>query len=91
MDYTFTSSQVLLSVRLALDNGFWCGMTLYPTTKCTPARAADIIELRRFSEVATWERDIDPVLHLASTVEKTNTRIGWIEDAMKVLLRLSER
>jgi len=33
------------TVRLALDNGFWCGMTLYPTTKCTPARAADIIEM----------------------------------------------
>ena len=27
------------TVRLALDGGFWCGMTLYPTTKCTPARA----------------------------------------------------
>ncbi len=26
------------------DAGFWCGMTLYPVTKCTPARAADIIE-----------------------------------------------
>src|SRR6478752_6437092 len=33
------------TVRLALDNGFWCGMTLYPTTKCTPARAADMIEM----------------------------------------------
>ena len=33
------------TVKLALDNGFWCGMTLYPTTKCTPARAADIIEM----------------------------------------------
>ncbi|HVK18331.1 MAG TPA: TatD family hydrolase [Fimbriiglobus sp.] len=33
------------TVRLALDNGFWCGMTLYPTTKCTPARACDIIEM----------------------------------------------
>lgn len=33
------------TVRLALDHGFWCGMTLYPTTKCTPARAADIIEM----------------------------------------------
>ena len=32
------------TVRLALDHGFWCGMTLYPTTKCTPARAADIVE-----------------------------------------------
>lgn len=33
------------TVKLALDNGFWCGMTLYPTTKCTPARTADIIEM----------------------------------------------
>jgi predicted metal-dependent TIM-barrel fold hydrolase len=33
------------TVRLALDNGFWCGMTLYPLTKCTPARAADIVEM----------------------------------------------
>ena len=33
------------TVRLALDGGFWCGMTLYPTTKCTPQRAADIIEM----------------------------------------------
>jgi uncharacterized protein len=32
------------TVKLALDAGHWCGMTLYPTTKCTPARAADIIE-----------------------------------------------
>lgn len=33
------------TVRLALDAGCWCGMTLYPITKCTPARAADIIEM----------------------------------------------
>lgn len=32
------------TVRHALDHGFWYGMTLYPTTKCTPQRAADIIE-----------------------------------------------
>ena len=33
------------TVRLALDNGFWCGMTLYPITKCTPSRSADILEM----------------------------------------------
>ena len=33
------------TVRLALDGGFWCGMTLYPTTKCTPERAVDIVEM----------------------------------------------
>lgn len=32
------------TVKLAKDAGFWVGMTLYPVTKCTPARAADIIE-----------------------------------------------
>jgi uncharacterized protein len=33
------------TVRLALEGGFWCGMTLYPTTKCTPERAVDIVEM----------------------------------------------
>jgi uncharacterized protein len=32
------------TIRPALDGGFWVGMTLYPTTKCTPARAADMVE-----------------------------------------------
>lgn len=32
------------TVRFVLDEGFWAGMTLYPITKCTPQRAADIIE-----------------------------------------------
>ncbi len=33
------------TVRLALENGFWAGMTLYPNTKCTPERAVDMIEM----------------------------------------------
>lgn len=33
------------TVGVAREEGFWCAMTLYPTTKCTPARAADIIEM----------------------------------------------
>lgn len=32
------------TVKHVLDRGFWAGMTLYPDTKCTPQRAADIIE-----------------------------------------------
>ncbi|WP_428387375.1 TatD family hydrolase [Mucisphaera sp.] len=32
------------TVDLVLDRGYWAGMTLYPDTKCTPQRAADIIE-----------------------------------------------
>lgn len=33
------------TVRHVLDEGFWAGMTLYPVTKCTPQRAADIVEM----------------------------------------------
>ncbi len=32
------------TASLVLDGGFWAGMTLYPETKCTPQRAADIVE-----------------------------------------------
>ncbi|MBI3417006.1 MAG: TatD family hydrolase [Verrucomicrobia bacterium] len=33
------------TVKLVLDAGFWAGMTLYPISKCTPARAIDIVEV----------------------------------------------
>ena len=32
------------TVRPVLEAGFWAGMTLYPITKCTPQRAADVVE-----------------------------------------------
>lgn len=32
------------TIKLVLDRGYWAGMTLYPVTKCTPSRAADMIE-----------------------------------------------
>jgi predicted metal-dependent TIM-barrel fold hydrolase len=32
------------TVKMVLDAGYWAGMTLYPNSKCTPQRAADIIE-----------------------------------------------
>jgi len=33
------------TIRLALDEGYWAGITLYPTTKATPERAADMVEV----------------------------------------------
>ena len=33
------------TIRLALDEGYWAGITLYPTTKATPERAVDMIEI----------------------------------------------
>lgn len=32
------------TVSQVLDAGFWAGITLYPESKCTPARAIDIVE-----------------------------------------------
>ncbi len=33
------------TVQAVLDRGFWAGMTLYPDSKMTPQRAADVIEM----------------------------------------------
>ncbi len=33
------------TVKLVLDAGFWAGMTLYPESKCTAARAVDMVEI----------------------------------------------
>jgi predicted metal-dependent TIM-barrel fold hydrolase len=32
------------TISLVLDAGFWAGMTLYPDSKCTAARAVDMVE-----------------------------------------------
>ncbi len=32
------------TIRPVLDAGFWCGMTVYPVTKCSPKRAVDMLE-----------------------------------------------
>jgi uncharacterized protein len=32
------------TIRMAKDAGFWCGLTIYPVTKVTPQRGADILE-----------------------------------------------
>lgn len=40
------------TVGMVLNAGFWAGMTLYPETKCTSARAVDIIE--RYGAERLW-------------------------------------
>ncbi len=40
------------TIQMVLDAGFWAGMTLYPETKCTAARAVDMIE--RFGTERLW-------------------------------------
>ena len=33
------------TIQYVLDHGFWAGMTLYPESKCSPARAIDMLDL----------------------------------------------
>jgi predicted metal-dependent TIM-barrel fold hydrolase len=33
------------TIRRVLESGYWAGMTLYPVSKCTPERAADMVEM----------------------------------------------
>jgi predicted metal-dependent TIM-barrel fold hydrolase len=40
------------TIQLVLDAGFWAGMTLYPESKCTAARAADMVEM--FGSERLW-------------------------------------
>jgi len=39
------------TAALVLDAGFWAGITLYPDSKCTPARAIDIVETHSANRV----------------------------------------
>ena len=40
------------TVEMVLEEGFWGGITLYPESKCTPARAIDILE--RYAGSNLW-------------------------------------
>ncbi len=40
------------TIALALDAGCWAGITLYPESKCTPARAIDMVEV--YSGERVW-------------------------------------
>lgn len=40
------------TASIVLDSGYWAGMTLYPESKCSPARAIDILE--QFGNEQIW-------------------------------------
>src|SRR5437868_7211250 len=42
------------TVQMVLDSGFWAGMTLYPESKCTSARAVDMVEM--YGNERIWMR-----------------------------------
>ena len=65
------------TVRMVLDAGFWAGMTLYPDTKCTPQRAADIFETvgtERLCMNSAGDRGVSDPLAVPKAVQELRRR-----------------
>jgi predicted metal-dependent TIM-barrel fold hydrolase len=72
------------TVRMVLDRGHWGGMTLYPISKCTPARAVDILDVygwdRRWMNSACDWGESDPLAVPRTAMEMR--RRGWTREAV---------
>ena len=78
------------TIQLVLDAGFWAGMTLYPESKCSPARAVDMLDL--FSHERIWMNSAcDWGVSIPLAVPRTALemkRRGWPADLIdKVIYR----
>ena len=78
------------TIQLVLDAGFWAGMTLYPESKCSPARAVDMLDM--FSHERIWMNSAcDWGVSIPLAVPRTALemkRRGWPADLIdKVIYR----
>ena len=78
------------TIQLVLDAGFWAGMTLYPESKCSPARAVDMLDL--YSHERIWMNSAcDWGVSIPLAVPRTALemkRRGWPADLIdKVIYR----
>ncbi len=78
------------TIHLVLDAGFWAGMTLYPESKCSPARAVDMLDL--YSHERIWMNSAcDWGVSIPLAVPRTALemkRRGWPADLVdKVIYR----
>lgn len=78
------------TIQLVLDAGFWAGMTLYPESKCSPARAVDMLDL--YSHERIWMNSAcDWGVSIPLAVPRTALemkRRGWPVDLIdKVIYR----
>lgn len=76
------------TVKMVLDAGCWAGMTLYPQTKCTPARAVDILEIYGpnrlcLNSACDWGPSVP--LNIPRTALEMRRR-GWTEEAIDQVL-----
>ncbi len=73
------------TARLALEAGFWAGMTLYPETKCTAARAIDILEYHGTDRIwmnsaCDWGVSVPLAVPLAALeMKRRGYTPGWID------------
>jgi predicted metal-dependent TIM-barrel fold hydrolase len=72
------------TVRMVLDRGHWAGMTLYPISKCTPARAVDILDVHGsdrlwMNSACDWGESVP--LAIPKTALEMRRR-GWTAEAI---------
>jgi predicted metal-dependent TIM-barrel fold hydrolase len=76
------------TIGMVLDAGFWAGITLYPESKCTPARAVDMIEVagaeRLWLNCACDWGQSDPLAVPKAAIEMR--RRGYAEEAIEKLV-----
>jgi predicted metal-dependent TIM-barrel fold hydrolase len=76
------------TVAMVLDTGMWAGMTLYPESKCTPARAIDILE--NYGSERIWMNSacdwgISVPLAVPRTALEMRKR-GWLEEKIDAVI-----
>ncbi len=72
------------TVQMVLDRGHWAGMTLYPTSKCTSARAIDILDhygAERLWMNSACDWGVSRPLAVPHTALEMRQR-GWAADAI---------
>lgn len=76
------------TVKMVLDAGFWGGMTLYPESKCTGARAIDILET--YGSDRLWMNSacdwgVSVPLAVPRTALEMKKR-GWLADQIETVI-----
>ena len=75
------------TIELVLDAGYWAGMTLYPESKCTPARAIDMLECYGMETVwmnSACDWGISDPLAVPKCLQEMKRRLHSAETVRKV-------
>lgn len=76
------------TVEMVLETGMWAGMTLYPESKCTPARAIDILE--NYGSERIWMNSAcDWGISVPLAVPRTAVemrRRGWTDEKVEAVI-----